>query len=59
MVEKHFVAPYNEFVVKCNTDSMISTTKLDVETGDKMGNLVYEGFFHKVKISSNAKEVFL
>jgi hypothetical protein len=37
---------------------MISTKKLDVEIGDKMGNLVYEGFF-KVKISSNAKEVFL
>jgi hypothetical protein len=37
---------------------MISTTKLDVETGDQMGNLVYEGF-SKVKISSNAKEVFL
>jgi hypothetical protein len=55
-----YIKPYNEFVVKCNTDSMISTTKLDVETGgDKMGNLVYEGFFHKVKISSNAKEVFL
>jgi hypothetical protein len=59
-----FILPNIDSIVKCNTDSMISTKKLDeininrnLKYGKKLGNMKYEGHA-KIMIKSNAKEIF-
>lgn len=51
-----YIQPFNNIVVKCNTDSIISTEPLPIKTGNKLGDLVYEGFYNHCKIINNAKE---
>ena len=51
-----YIQPFNEKVVKCNTDSIIATEPLTIKTGNKLGDLVYEGHYEHVKIINNAKE---
>ena len=52
-----YIWPFNEKVVKCNTDSIISTEILEgIKTGHNLGDLVYEGHYEHVKIINNAKE---
>jgi hypothetical protein len=52
-----YIQPFTEKVVKCNTDSIISTEILEgIKTGHNLGDLVYEGHYEHVKIINNAKE---
>lgn len=39
------VYPHSDKVVRCHTDSIIATEKLDIKTGTKLGDLVYEGYY--------------
>jgi hypothetical protein len=47
--------PHKEYIKKINTDGFISSVKLDIKTGDKLGDLVYEGYCENVIIKNNAK----
>lgn len=51
-----YILPHNDKVVKCNTDSIVSTEELNIKTGSKIGNLVFEGFCKHIKIKNNGKE---
>jgi hypothetical protein len=46
---------HKEFIKRINTDGFISSKKLDIKLGDKLGDLVYEGFCENVIIESNIK----
>ena len=35
--------PFNDLLVRCHTDGFYSFQKLDIKTGDGLGDLVYEG----------------
>jgi hypothetical protein len=35
--------PFNDLLVRCHTDGFYSLQKLDIKTGDGLGDLVYEG----------------
>lgn len=39
------VYPHRDKVVRCHTDSIIATEKLDIKTGTNLGDLVYEGYY--------------
>ena len=47
--------PHKEYIKKINTDGFISSVKLDIKTGDKLGDLVYEGYCENVIIKNNTK----
>ena len=49
------IQPYADSIVFCHTDSMISKIKLPVKTGDKIGNLSYEGYCSDAVILNKAK----
>jgi hypothetical protein len=36
---------YSDVIVRSHTDSFTTTKKLDIETGDKLGDIAYEGFY--------------
>jgi hypothetical protein len=52
-----YINPIKEFVVKCNTDSMILNKPCDVKTGTDIGCMVFEKYNHHIKITNNAKEM--
>ena len=47
--------PHKEYIKKINTDGFISSVKLGIKTGDKLGDLVYEGYCENVIIKNNTK----
>ena len=49
------MVPHKEFIKRVHTDGFISSKKLDIKTGDKLGDLVYEGYCENVIIESNIK----
>jgi len=52
-----YILPYNNICVKCNTDSMILNEKTNIKTGDKIGEMVSEGYYHNINVKNNAKEI--
>jgi hypothetical protein len=51
------VFKYSDSIVRCHTDSIISTVKLDIETGVNMGSLTYEGYYeHFELLNKNRKK---
>jgi hypothetical protein len=44
--------PHREHIKYCHTDGFISDTQLDIKTGDKIGDLVFEGFCESVEIQN-------
>lgn len=54
MISK-LIQPNQEFIIRSHTDSMISTKKLDIETGDELGDLKYYGHCENLKIVNNLK----
>ena len=52
-----FINPVKELVVKCNTDSMILKENAEIKTGSKIGDMVFENYYHHIKIKNNAKEL--
>lgn len=51
-----YINPIKEHVIKCNTDSMILNKNCFVKTGSNIGDMVFEGYFHHIKIINNSKE---
>jgi hypothetical protein len=47
--------PVREHIKKVHTDGFMSDIKLDIPTGDKLGNLVYKGRCPHIDITSNAR----
>ena len=47
--------PYKDHVVRCHTDGFVVKNACDIKTGDKLGDLVYEGYSKHVVIKNNAK----
>ena len=47
--------PHKEFIKRYHTDGIISSKKLDIKTGNKLGDLVYEGYCENVIIELNVK----
>jgi len=54
-----YILPYNNFVVKCNVDSILSTKPIDYKVGNKFGDLAIEYLDKDILVKSNAKEIFL
>lgn len=50
----NIMQPHKDYIKKINTDGFISSVKLDIKTGEKLGDLKYEGFCSNVIIKSNA-----
>ena len=46
---------HKEFIKRIHTDGVISSKKLDIKLGDKLGDLVFEGYCENVIIESNVK----
>jgi len=61
MILSRHIEPHVDYVVKTHTDSLWSTRKLDIPTGNGLGELHYEGYCPNVKIvnSSNIRHHFL
>ena len=53
--------PHREHIKYCHTDGFVSNTQLDIKTGDKIGDLVYEGSCEDVEIQNcrNVKGDFI
>jgi hypothetical protein len=47
--------PHKEFIKRVHTDGFISSKQLDIKTGNKLGDLVYEGYCENVIIKTNQK----
>jgi hypothetical protein len=45
--------PYVDDIVRTHTDGIISKNKLDIKTGNKLGELEYDGFCEYVQIENN------
>ena len=54
-VISNLMFPHKEFIKRCHTDGFISSKKLDIKTGNKLGDLVYEGYCENVIIKTNQK----
>ena len=53
--------PHREYIKQIHTDGIISDTKLDIKTGDNIGDLVEEGYCENVEIQhcNNVKGEFV
>ena len=51
--------PYNDKIIKCNTDSIISKEDIPYTTGVNMGDLKIEYANVKIRVRNNAKEELL
>lgn len=45
--------PHIDKIVRSHTDSIFATEKLEIATGDKLGELRYEGFCPNFKIDNS------
>ncbi len=44
------ILPFGDKIVRANTDGFISKEKLDIPTGDALGQLKYEGYVKRVEV---------
>ena len=47
--------PHKEFIKRCHTDGFISSKKIDIKTGNKLGDLVFEEHCENVIVKTNQK----
>lgn len=52
-----YINPIKENVIKCNTDSMILNKNCFVKTGNNIGDMVFEAYYHHIEVVNNAKEL--
>jgi hypothetical protein len=52
------IKPYEQMCIRCHTDGVIFKEEpKGIKYGDKLGDLVFEGYFQNIKINNNSGRI--